>query len=181
MINYDVDVFIRFDKKYKDLSHHIVRNNISLVFQDAELFSSTVANNVTYAKPNAKKDEIIQALKLANAWDFVNKLPKGINSEIGERGVKLSGGQKQRIQIARAILENAPILILDEATSSLDAKSEKEVQEALENLMRDKLVIIVAHRFSTIQTRFPGMTLKDGCRNGDCILQMNGMINLCQF
>jgi len=138
-------------KNYKKLSHQFVRNNIALVFQDAELFSSSVAHNVTYAKPNATKDEIIDALKLANAFDFVKKLPKGINSEIGERGVRLSGGQKQRIQIARAILKDAPILILDEATSSLDAKSEKEVQIALENLMRDKLVIIVAHRFSTIQ------------------------------
>src|SRR3989338_386949 len=138
-------------KNYKKLSHQFVRNNIALVFQDAELFSSSVAHNVTYAKPNTTKDEIIDALKLANAFDFVKKLPKGINSEIGERGVRLSGGQKQRIQIARAILKDAPILILDEATSSLDAKSEKEVQIALENLMRDKLVIIVAHRFSTIQ------------------------------
>ena len=138
-------------KNYKKLSHQFVRNNIALVFQDAELFSSSVAHNVTYAKPNTTKDEIIDALKLANAYDFVKKLPKGINSEIGERGVRLSGGQKQRIQIARAILKDAPILILDEATSSLDAKSEKEVQVALENLMRDKLVIIVAHRFSTIQ------------------------------
>ena len=138
-------------KNYKKLSHQFVRNNIALVFQDAELFSSSVAHNVIYAKPNASEDKIIEALKLANAYDFVKKLPKGINSEIGERGVRLSGGQKQRIQIARAILKDAPILILDEATSSLDAKSEKEVQVALENLMRDKLVIIVAHRFSTIQ------------------------------
>ena len=95
--------------------------------------------------------EIVSAIKAANAWDFVSKLPKGMDSEVGERGVKLSGGQKQRIQIARAILKKAPILILDEATSSLDAKSEMEVQEALEKLMQDKLVIIIAHRFSTLQ------------------------------
>lgn len=136
---------------YKKLSARFVRDNIALVFQENELFSSTVAENVSYGSANASEKEIISALKSANAWDFVEKLPKGINSEIGERGVKLSGGQKQRIQIARAILKNAPILILDEATSSLDAKSEKEVQDALEVLMKNRLTIIIAHRFSTIQ------------------------------
>ena len=138
-------------KPYSKLSHNFVRSNIALVFQDAELFSSTVLQNVAYQRANFSQNQIIGALKKANAWEFVKKLPKGINSEIGERGVRLSGGQKQRIQIARAILKDAPILILDEATSSLDAKSEREVQLALENLMRDKLVIIIAHRFSTIQ------------------------------
>jgi len=136
---------------YKDLKTFNVRGNIALVFQESELFSSTVLENVKYANPNKSKKEITAALEKANALEFVEKLPKGINSEIGERGVRLSGGQKQRIQIARAILKDAPILILDEATSSLDAISEKEVQVALENLMRDKLVIIIAHRFSTIQ------------------------------
>jgi len=138
-------------KSYKYLSHQFVRDNIALVFQESELFSTSIAENVAYGKTGANKSEIQKALKLANAWDFVQKLPRGIESEVGERGVRLSGGQKQRIQIARAILKNAPILILDEATSSLDAKSEKEVQVALENLMQNKLVIIVAHRFSTIQ------------------------------
>ena len=138
-------------KDYKNLDSLWIRENISLVFQDNELFSSTIKENILYGKEKATDKEIIQALRLANAYDFVKKFPHGINSEIGERGVRLSGGQKQRIQIARAILKNAPILILDEATSSLDAKSEKEVQMALENLMKDKLVIIIAHRFSTIQ------------------------------
>ncbi len=138
-------------KSFKKLNHQFVRNNIALVFQESELFSTSIAQNVAYGKPDAKISEIQNALKLANAWDFVKKLPKGMESEVGERGVRLSGGQKQRIQIARAILKNAPILILDEATSSLDAKSEKEVQVALENLMKNKLVIIIAHRFSTIQ------------------------------
>ena len=137
-------------KSYSTLDHGFIRHNISLVFQDNELFSSTVRENVVYGTEASEK-KVIEALKLANAYDFVMKLPKGLDAEIGERGVKLSGGQKQRIQIARAILKNAPILILDEATSSLDAKSEKEVQEALENLMKKKLVIIIAHRFSTIQ------------------------------
>lgn len=135
---------------YRELDHRYIRNNISLVFQENELFSSTIRENVSYGT-NATEKQIIEALKLANAWNFVKGLPKGLESEVGERGVRLSGGQKQRIQIARAILKNAPILILDEATSSLDSKSEKEVQEALENLMKDKLVIIIAHRFSTIQ------------------------------
>ncbi len=136
---------------YSQLNHKFVRDNIALVFQENELFSSTVRENVAYGKIGASEKEIIEALKSANAYDFVMKFPRGIDSEIGERGVKLSGGQKQRIQIARAILKAAPILILDEATSSLDAKSEKEVQEALEVLMKDKLTIIIAHRFSTIQ------------------------------
>lgn len=138
------------NKDYSDLDHKFIRNNIALVFQDNELFSSTVKENVAYGK-NSTDKEVINALKLANAYDFVMNLPKGIESEVGERGVRLSGGQKQRIQIARAILKNSPILILDEATSSLDAKSEKEVQDALKNLIKDKLVIIIAHRFSTIQ------------------------------
>ena len=137
-------------KDYKNLDHKFIRENIALVFQENELFSSTIAENVSYGN-TASEEEIIKALKMANAYDFVMKLPKGIDSEIGERGVRLSGGQKQRIQIARAILKDAPILILDEATSSLDAKSEKEVQDALDKLMKNRLVIIIAHRFSTIR------------------------------
>lgn len=137
-------------KEYLTYDHRTIRQNIGLVFQENELFSSTIRENVSYGS-NAKDSEIVQALKLANAYDFVMKLTKKIDSQIGERGVRLSGGQKQRIQIARAILKNAPILILDEATSSLDSQSEIEVQKGFENLMKDKLVIIIAHRFSTIQ------------------------------
>jgi len=139
------------DKNYKKLQPQFVRNNIALVFQESELFSTTIAENVRYSKQNATTREIKDALKRANALDFVQNFPKGIETEVGERGIRLSGGQKQRIQIARAILKNAPILILDEATSSLDAKSERDVQIALENLMKNKLVIVIAHRFSTIQ------------------------------
>ncbi len=138
-------------KDYKQLTHQEVRSHISLVFQENELFSTTVYENVAYGSPHASDKDVILALKKANAYDFVMKFKNGIYEEIGERGVKLSGGQKQRLQIARAILANRPILILDEATSSLDAKSEKLVQDALEQLMKDKLVIIIAHRFSTIQ------------------------------
>lgn len=138
-------------KSYADIDYQVLRKNISLVFQDNELFSSTIKENVSYGKEGATEKEVIRVLKMANAYDFVMDLPKGIHSEVGERGVRLSGGQKQRIQIARAMLKDAPILILDEATSSLDAKSEKDVQDALEVLMKDRLVIIIAHRFSTIQ------------------------------
>ena len=138
-------------KDYTDMTHAEVRAHVALVFQENELFSTTVYENVAYGLPDAKESDVVEALKKANAYDFVMKFPKGLNAEIGERGVRLSGGQKQRVQIARAILANAPILILDEATSSLDAKSEKLVQDALEELMKDRLVIIIAHRFSTIQ------------------------------
>jgi len=155
------NVFLK-NRNYKNLDHKFIRNNIALVFQENELFSSTIKENVVYGKQHAEEEDIIKALKLANAYNFVEKLPKGLNSEVGERGVKLSGGQKQRIQIARAILKNSPILILDEATSSLDAKSEKEVQDALENLMKNRLVIIIAHRFSTIQNVDKIIVLNEG-------------------
>lgn len=147
---------------YAKLNHRFIRNNIALVFQESELFSSTIKENVLYGNLKATDEEIINALKLANAYEFVMKFPKGLDSEVGERGVKLSGGQKQRIQIARAILKDAPILILDEATSSLDAKSEKEVQEALERLIKNRLVIIIAHRFSTIQNVSKIIVIDDG-------------------
>ena len=139
------------DKKYSTLSHQKIRAAIALVFQDSELFSTTIKDNVAYGKPGATNAEVVKALKKAYAYDFVQAFKNGIDQEIGERGIKLSGGQKQRIQIARAILADAPILILDEATSSLDAKSEKLVQDALENLMKNRLVIVIAHRFSTIR------------------------------
>ena len=146
---------------YTELNHQFVRNNISLVFQENELFSSTVRENVTYGN-KAPEKEIVAALKLANAYDFVMRLPKKLDSQIGERGIKLSGGQKQRIQIARAILDDSPILVLDEATSNLDSKSELEVQHGMENLMKDKTVIIIAHRFSTIQNVDRVFVIDDG-------------------
>lgn len=150
------------DKPYTQLSHQKVRSHISLVFQENELFSTTIRENVSYGMGLAKDSDIIDALKKANAYDFVMKLPGGLDAKIGERGVKLSGGQKQRIQIARAIMHDAPILILDEATSSLDSKSESLIQKALENLMKDRLVIIIAHRFSTIQNADKILVLDEG-------------------
>ena len=139
----------------KDLREYalpLLRENISLVSQDIFLFNSTIRDNIAYGgKANASDDEVIQALKAANAWAFVAKLPDGIHTEIGENGAKLSGGQRQRIAIARAILKNAPVLILDEATSALDTESERLVQSALEKLMQNRTTIVVAHRLSTIE------------------------------
>lgn len=150
------------DVPYSTLSHQVVRQHISLVFQESELFSSTIRENVAYGMPEAQDKDIKLALKKANAWDFVQKLEGGLDAEIGERGVKLSGGQKQRIQIARAIMHDTPILILDEATSNLDSKSERLVQEALDTLMQDKLVIVIAHRLSTIQNADRIMVIDGG-------------------
>jgi ATP-binding cassette subfamily B protein len=127
-----------------------LRDNIAVVFQDPALFSGTIKENIAYAKPDATKAQIAAAAKAANADEFINKLPGKYESEIGERGIKLSGGQKQRIAIARAILKDAPILILDEATSSLDSKAEAQVQDALTRLMHGRTTLIIAHRLSTI-------------------------------
>lgn len=154
-------------KKYSKSGHSWIRSHMALVFQDTELFSSNIRENVSYGLSNVSDKEIIDALKKANAYDFVSKFKNGLDEQIGERGVKLSGGQKQRIQIARAILQNKPILILDEATSSLDSKSESLVQDALEKLFKGKLVIIIAHRFSTIQNADRIVVLDEGKIVGD--------------
>ncbi|MDQ5914010.1 MAG: transporter ATP-binding protein [Patescibacteria group bacterium] len=139
-----------------------LRRQIGLVLQEPALFSGTIAENIAYANPKASKKEIEAAAKAANAHDFISKFKDGYKSFIGERGVKLSGGQKQRVAIARTILKDAPILILDEATSSLDSKAEREVQIALENLMKGKTTLIIAHRLSTISGADIIVTLKDG-------------------
>ena len=127
-----------------------LRKNLSLVSQDVILFDDTIKNNISYARPGATEKEIIEACKFAASDDFIKKLPKGYDTIIGENGVRLSGGQKQRISIARAILKKSPIILLDEATSSLDAESEEIVQNALNNLTRNKTTLVIAHRLSTI-------------------------------
>ncbi len=144
------------------VSQKSLRAQIAVVFQDPALFSGTIKENISYARPNAQMKDIEAAARAANAHEFIDKLEKGYNTEIGERGLKLSGGQKQRIAIARALLKDAPILILDEATSSLDSKSEALVQEALERLMKGRTTIIIAHRLSTIQSVDQIITLKNG-------------------
>ncbi|MGQ0743595.1 MAG: ABC transporter ATP-binding protein [Acidimicrobiales bacterium] len=129
-----------------------LRASIGVVFQEPALFSGTVTENITYGSPDATPEQVEQAARAANAHGFVSSLPAGYGTQIGERGVKLSGGQKQRIAIARALMKNPPILILDEATSSLDSKAEREVQDALERLMAGRTTLIIAHRLSTIAT-----------------------------
>jgi ATP-binding cassette subfamily B protein len=139
-----------------------LRRNIAVVFQDPSLFSGTIRENIGYALPGASLSQIEKAAKAANAHDFIEKLDKGYDTQIGERGLKLSGGQKQRIAIARALLKNAPILVLDEATSSLDSRSEHMVQQALERLMKGRTTLIIAHRLSTIQHVDQIVTLSGG-------------------
>jgi ATP-binding cassette subfamily B protein len=145
-----------------DVRQSSLRENIAVVFQEPALFSGTVRENIAYARPDATEAEVTAAAKAANAHEFISNFEKGYNSEIGERGLKLSGGQKQRIAIARALLKDAPILILDEATSSLDTKSERQVQQALERLMKGRTTLIIAHRLSTIQSVDTIVTLVGG-------------------
>ena len=135
----------------RDLSKKSLINQLGIVTQDAILFNDTVKNNVLLGTENASDEQVIEALKIANAYEFVENLPKGIDTNIGDSGNKLSGGQKQRLSIARAVLKNPPIMILDEATSALDTESEQLVQKALEHLMENRTSLVIAHRLSTIQ------------------------------
>ncbi|WP_299149035.1 ABC transporter ATP-binding protein [uncultured Dokdonia sp.] len=135
----------------RDMSLKDLRKNIGIVTQDAILFNDSLRNNMIVGKATATDQEIIESLKIANAWEFVKELPEGLDTNIGDSGNKLSGGQKQRLSIARAVLKNPPIMILDEATSALDTESERLVQKALENMMKNRTSIVIAHRLSTIQ------------------------------
>ena len=139
-----------------------LRSQIGFVLQDTVLFRGTVRDNIAYGRPDASEDEIVAAAKLANADEFIVRMPKGYDSLVGERGLTLSGGQRQRIGIARAIIRNAPILILDEPTAALDTESEKLVIDALERLMKGRTVITIAHRLSTIRDAHKIIVLKDG-------------------
>ena len=161
---YDVNSgSINFDGiNIKNLKKDALRNLIGLVTQDSILFNDSIKNNLLIAKPEATNEEIIECLKIANAWEFVSKMPEHIDSNIGDSGNKLSGGQKQRLSIARAVLKNPPILVLDEATSALDSESEKLVQNALENLMKNKTSLVIAHRLSTIQNADKIIVLEKG-------------------
>lgn len=146
----------------RDISIFDLRQLIGIVSQESILFNTTVRENIAFGMPNASMDEIIRAAKIANAHDFIMNLENGYETNIGERGNKLSGGQKQRVSIARAVLKNPPVLILDEATSALDTESEKLVQDALENLMKDRTSLVIAHRLSTIQKADEILVLSKG-------------------
>jgi ABC-type multidrug transport system fused ATPase/permease subunit len=145
----------------RTLTLHSLRSQISIVLQDVFLFHGTVADNILFGRPGANEAEMREAARIANAEEFIDKLPNGYNTIIGERGVKLSGGQKQRLAIARAVLKDAPILILDEATSSVDTETEALIQQALERLMVGRTTLIIAHRLSTIRNADQIVVLRD--------------------
>ena len=150
------------DQNIREVNLESLRNNISLVSQDIILFDDTIKSNISYARNNASDDEIIEACKFAAADEFILNLPKKYDTQVGENGVRLSGGQKQRISIARAILKKSPIILLDEATSSLDSESEEIVQNAISNLVKNKTTLVIAHRLSTIHNANQIFVIKNG-------------------
>ena len=140
-----------------------LRDNISLVSQDIVLFNDTIENNLAYGQlRQCSRAELLQAAEAAHVLDFVEDMPDGLETVVGDRGVLLSGGQRQRIAIGRAFLKNAPVLILDEATSSLDTKSERRIQEALEALMKNRTTLVIAHRLSTVENADQIIVLDQG-------------------
>jgi len=149
---YDVDIGkIQIDgKDISSVKQESLRSELSIVPQEGVLFNDTIFNNVAFSKPNASIEEVIKALKTAQLYDFVLSLPDKEDTFVGERGVKLSGSEKQRLSVARAVLANKKILVLDEATSSLDSETEFLIQKALDSLMKGRTTIIIAHRLSTI-------------------------------
>ena len=163
----------------KEFRQKSLRQQISFVLQETVLFHAPVWQNIAYGKPEATRAEILKAAELANASEFIEKLPDGYNAVLGERGMTLSGGQRQRIAIARAIIRNTPILILDEPTSDLDASSEKLVFEALDRLMEGKTTIVIAHRLSTVRKADVIFVVKDGdiveTGKHDDLLQRGGL------
>ncbi|NTW37144.1 MAG: ATP-binding cassette domain-containing protein, partial [Syntrophobacteraceae bacterium] len=146
----------------RDVTISSLRRQTGMVTQQSILFDDTVRNNIAYGDIAKDDEAVVAAARAANAYDFIMRLPKGFDTIIGEQGIRLSGGERQRICIARALLRDAPILILDEATSSLDSESEMEVQKALENLMVGRTTLVIAHRLSTIQNAHRIVALADG-------------------
>ncbi len=162
----------------RDIDKASLRGAMGLVTQESILFNDTIKNNLLIGKEQASDDEMIAALKIANAWEFVKQLPQGMDTNIGDSGNKLSGGQKQRLSIARAVLKNPPIMILDEATSALDTESEQLVQIALENMMKNRTSVVIAHRLSTIKNADLIIVMRNGnieeTGNHDSLMAQNG-------
>ena len=150
------------DKNAEEYGLSALRNEMAIVPQDVFLFGGSIRENILYGNPNASDEEIIEAVKQANAWEYISKFPDGLDTLVGERGVQLSGGQRQRVAIARAVLKNPKILILDEATSALDAESESLVQSALEKLMEGRTSIVIAHRLATVRKANKIVVMEEG-------------------
>ena len=154
---------IKFDDTdIRDIELTDLRNNIAMVFQDNFLFSGTIKENILLGNSNAADEDLALAIKSAHLEEMINELPDGVNTNLNERGLTLSGGQRQRVAIARAMIKNAPVIILDEATSALDNESEAVVQLALDNLIKDKTVLLIAHRFTTIKNADRIAVINDG-------------------
>ncbi|HAO30433.1 MAG TPA: ABC transporter, partial [Treponema sp.] len=153
-------LFDGIDVRSLDLTY--LRQNIGIVSQETYLFNGTIRDNLLYAKPDASEQEIVEACKKANIWDFVQNQTEGLDTLVGNRGLKLSGGEKQRISIARVLLKDPALLIFDEATSALDSISEAKIQEAIEPLIESRTSILIAHRLSTILAADEILVIKDG-------------------
>ena len=151
MYDYDKGQILIDGKDIKNISTDSLFKKISIVFQDVTLFNSSILENIRIGKKDASDEEVVKAATLANCMDFINKLPNGLDTVIGENGSELSGGERQRLSIARAFLKDAPILILDEISASLDVDNEKKIQESLNKLIKDKTVIIISHRLKSIE------------------------------
>jgi ABC-type multidrug transport system fused ATPase/permease subunit len=149
-------------KRIQDIDLEYLRQHMAIVPQEVMLFAGTIRENIAFARTDATEEMIMDAAKKANAWEFIQGFPNGMETQVGDRGIQLSGGQKQRIAIARAILKDPTILILDEATSSLDSESERLVQDALNNLMKGRTSVVIAHRLSTIKLADKILVLKEG-------------------
>jgi ABC-type multidrug transport system fused ATPase/permease subunit len=166
------------DTNTREIDLEYLRSHIAIVPQEVMLFADTIQENIRFGRPEASTQEIEDAAKAANALEFIQSFPEGMNTQVGDRGIQLSGGQKQRIAIARAILKNPAILILDEATSALDSESEKLVQDALDRLMTNRTAIVIAHRLSTIRKADKIIVLQDGKiieeGNHETLIALNG-------